>query len=52
MIKYRVVEATWVGGKRVEKEIVCKDSPLAKAKEEMKDLQKKQPEKLYSLKKI
>lgn len=51
MKQYRVVETTWKGGERVEKDIGCEWKPEAAAKAEMKVLQQKNPRTLYSLQK-
>lgn len=46
---YRVVEASWVGSGRVEKDIGCKWKSERLAKEEMKQMNIKNPGRTYSI---
>ena len=48
---YRVVEATWEGGKRVEKDIGCQWKKEAAAKAEMKELARLHSLQQYSIQK-
>ena len=48
---YKVVEASWKGGIRVESDIGCEWKPEDKARSEMNRLQRDKPSRLYSLQK-
>lgn len=48
---YRVVEARWVGGDRVESDLGCAWKPEAKAREELNAFARKFPSRLFSLQK-
>lgn len=48
---YRVVEAKWIGSKRVELDIGCAWKSESAAKEERKELERKQTSRTFSIQK-
>lgn len=48
---YRVVEARWVGGDRVESDLGCSWKREAKAREELREFSRRFPGRLFSLQK-